>query len=114
MSYFGSVKGLHRAGLVALAVLMLAGCARQQGHQAANPVPGSSRTAYCEPRPAPDCGFRETSLKTVDPAEFSRLKLAFERRCIRQAEKIERERMRQLHASGACNARPAPSLAASR
>ncbi len=116
MSYFGSVIGRRGLGLVALAALALAGCARQQGHQqAAHPAPGPApRAAYCEPRPAPDCEFRETSLKTVDATEFSRLKLAYESRCLRQAEKIERERMRQLHTSGACDRRPAPSLAASR
>jgi len=122
MSHFGSATSLtHTAGkpavlLAAAIAVVLAGCAQQRGEQEANaalpeppPLP-----AYCEPRPAPDCEFKGSTLKTVDPAEFSRLKLAYERRCIRHAEKAERERMRVLHASGACEGRPAPALATSR
>jgi hypothetical protein len=120
MSHFGSVAALRRllakprlyaAGLVALT---LVGCARQQTQPSANATPAASRPAYCQPRPAPDCELRQTSLKTVDPEEFARLKLAYERRCARHAEKAERERMRELRASGACDSRPAPSLAAGR
>ena len=121
MSHFGSalpcltVAGGKPAVLLAALVasaIALAGCARQQGQQeaqAAQPQP-----AYCLPGPAPNCEFAGSSLKTVDPAEFARLKLAYQRRCIRRAERVERERLRQLQAAGACVSRPAPSLATSR
>ena len=123
MSHFGSAitsltaarekRGLVVAALVAMA---LAGCARQQGHQEAQAAvpPPQPQPAYCEPSPAPNCAFKGSQQKTVDAAEFARLKTAYERRCIRHAEKAERERMRELQAAGACAGRPAPSLAARR
>jgi hypothetical protein len=120
MSHFGSATSLTQAAgkpavlLAAAITAVLGGCAQQQREQEANAALPEPRPAYCEPRAMPDCGFRGSTLKTVDPAEFSRLKLAYERRCIRHAEKAERERMRELQASGACEARPAPSLATSR
>ena len=123
MSHFGSaITGLTAArgkrGVVVAALIatVLAGCARQQSHQEAQAAvpPPQPQPAYCEPSPAPDCTFKGSKLKTVDAAEFTRLKTAYERRCIRHAEKAERERMRELHAAGACEGRPAPSLAASR
>ena len=102
------------AALVATA-MAIAGCARQQGPQEAQAAaPPESQPAYCQPDPPPDCQFKGSTLKTVDAAEFARLKLAYERRCIRHAERAERERMRELQAAGACEGRPAPSLAASR
>ncbi len=106
-------SGVLLAALIASAVA-LGGCARQQGQQEAQAAQARPQPAYCQRRPAPDCEFRTASLRTVDPAEFARLKLAYQRRCIRHAEKAERERMRELQASGACKGRPAPSLAASR
>lgn len=123
MSHFGSaiasLTGARRkpgALLAALAVAAVAaGCAQKHGQQEANAAPvAEPEPAYCQPRPAPDCQFRNASLRTVDPAEFARLKLAYERRCARHAEKVERERLRELQAAAACQARPAPSLAASR
>jgi hypothetical protein len=123
MSHFGSAAtgpivaaarpGLLLAALVASA-MALGGCAGQQGTQEAHAGPTNPQPAYCERRPAPDCEFRNASLRTVDPTEFARLKLAYERRCIRRVERAERRRMRELQASGACEDRPAPSLAASR
>jgi hypothetical protein len=124
MSHFGSTiaslmavaqkPGALLAALVATSVA-IAGCARQQGPQEAQAAaPPMPQPAYCQPNPQPDCQFKGSTLKTVDAAEFARLKLAYERRCIRHAERVERERMRELHAAGACEGRPAPSLAASR
>ena len=124
MSHFGStiaslIAAAQKPGallvtLVAMAVA-IAGCAWQQGPQEAQAAaPPESQPAYCQPDPPPDCQFKGSTLKTVDAAEFARLKLAYERRCIRHAERAERERMRELHAAGACESRPAPSLAASR
>ena len=124
MSHFGSTitsliaaaqkPGALLAALVATAVA-IAGCARQQGPQEAQAAaPPKPEPVYCQPNPLPDCQFKGSTLRTVDAAEFARLKLAYERRCIRRAERAERERMRELHAAGACEGRPAPSLAASR
>jgi hypothetical protein len=109
----GTRPGLLLAAATAMA---LAGCARQQNqHEAQAAVsPPEPRPAYCQPSPAPDCAFKGSRLKTVDPAEFSRLKLAYERRCVRRAEKAEHERMRELHSAGLCGDRPAPTLASSR
>ena len=102
--------------LAAATAMALAGCARQQSqHEAQAAVPPPvPRPAYCEPSPAPDCAFKGSKLKTVDPAEFARLKLAYERRCVRRAEKAEHERMRELNAAGLCGDTPAPALAAIR
>jgi hypothetical protein len=118
MSHFGSAFASltvtrAKSGVLLAALVVAAGCARQPSHQEANaalPEP----PAYCQPRPAPDCAFRNTNLRTVDAAEFARLKLAYERRCVRRAEKVERERLRELQAAGACAGRPAAALAASR
>jgi hypothetical protein len=49
--------------------------------------------------PAPDCGFGRSELKTVDPDQWARLKLEFERKCFQHAEKMVRERLRQLQAA---------------
>jgi len=123
MSHFGSaITGLTAARekrgvlLAVLLAMALAGCAQQQSHQEAQAAvpPPQPEPAYCEPSPAPNCAFKGSRLKTVDAEEFARLKTAYERRCIRHAEKAERERMRELQAAGACTGRPAPSLAASR
>ena len=113
MSQFGSVTtapfvAATRPGalLVALiaSAIALAGCARQQEQQqayaAAAPVP----PPYCLPSPSPDCGFRGARLRTMDPSEFARLKHDYERRCIRRAERTDRERLRQLQTAGACPA----------
>jgi hypothetical protein len=119
MSHFGSAFSRARAGILAVlaAVPMavaLAGCAQQQGQHEAQASAAQPLPAYCEASPAPDCEFKGSKARTVDSAEFDRLKGAYERRCIRHAEKAERERMRELQAAGACAGRPAPSLAASR
>ncbi|MFO1109799.1 MAG: hypothetical protein U1E61_11490 [Bradyrhizobium sp.] len=98
-----------------IAAAAAAGCAQQRGQQEANAtLAEEAQPVYCQPRPAPDCRFSNASLRTVDPAEFARLKVAYERRCARRAERVERERMRELQAAGACQSRPTPSLAASR
>src|SRR5699024_4612238 len=89
MSHFGSaisspsaMGGKPAALLAALlaSAVALASCARQQNPQDAHAGPARPQPAYCQPRPAPDCEFRNASLRTVDPAEFARLKLAYERR----------------------------------
>jgi hypothetical protein len=58
-------------------------------------------------QPAPDCEFRGTDRKTVDEVEWARLKLDYERQCYQRAEKVTRERLRQLQASSRCEIEPA-------
>jgi hypothetical protein len=58
--------------------------------------------ALLAPQPAPDCGFAWSNLKTLDPDQWARLKLEYERKCYQNAEKIARERLRQLQAAIAC------------
>lgn len=63
--------------------------------------------ALLRPQPAPDCEFRETSdLKPVDPDQWARLKLAYERQCYRHAEQVARERLRRLQAAQMCTVEP--------
>ena len=121
MSHFGSAiasltaaRSKPRVLLASFLAVALAGCARQQGQHEAQASVAQPQPTYCQPGPAPDCAFKGSRLKTVDSEEFARLKGAYERRCIRHAEKAERERMRELQAAGACTGRPEPSLAASR
>lgn len=58
------------------------------------------------PQPAPDCEFTRTDIKTVDPNEWARLKIDYERQCYQDAEKIARERLRLLQASSTCEIDP--------
>ena len=59
------------------------------------------------PQPAPDCEFRESSdLKPVDPDQWARLKLAYERQCYRDAEQATRKRLARLQAASLCRIEP--------
>jgi len=51
---------------------------------------------------APDCGFGRYDLKTVDPEQWTRLKLEFEKTCYQRAEKTVRERLRHLQMASRC------------
>jgi hypothetical protein len=51
------------------------------------------------PQPAPDCGFGRADLKTVDPDQWSHLKLEYELKCYKEAGKIARARLRLLQAA---------------
>ena len=61
--------------------------------------------ALLAPQPAPDCGFSRANLKTLDPDQWARLKLEYELKCYKDAEKTARNRLRLLQA--ACEAKPA-------
>ena len=64
--------------------------------------------ALLTPQPAPDCEFRESSdLKPVDPDQWARLKLAYERQCYRDAEQATRKRLARLQAASLCRIEPA-------
>jgi len=50
------------------------------------------------PQPAPDCEFKRTDLKAVDPDEWARLRVEYERQCYQDAERSARERLTELQA----------------
>jgi hypothetical protein len=58
------------------------------------------------PQPAPDCEFKRTDLKTVDPDQWARLKVEYERQCYLDAEKAARERLVLLQTSSTCEIEP--------
>jgi hypothetical protein len=62
--------------------------------------------ALLVPQPAPDCELKGSDLKTVDPDQWARLKLDFERQCYQRAEKVARDRLRLLQASSRCEIEP--------
>jgi hypothetical protein len=64
--------------------------------------------ALLSPQPAPDCEFKRADLKTVDPDEWARLKVAYERQCYQDAEKAARDRLNLLQSSATCEIEPAP------
>jgi hypothetical protein len=99
---------------IAFAV-MLAGCAphsaeleqRQEAPEGA--WPARSETPVCRPAPAllvpqsaPDCAFKASHLKTIDPGQWEHLKVAYELKCYQTAEKRVRERLRRLQAANRC------------
>ena len=59
--------------------------------------------ALLVPQAAPDCGFDQANLKTLDPDQWARLKLEYELKCYKDAEKTARNRLRLLQA--ACEAK---------
>ena len=54
--------------------------------------------ALLTPQPAPDCEFKRTDLKAVDPDEWARLRVEYERQCYQDAERSARERLTELQA----------------
>jgi hypothetical protein len=64
--------------------------------------------ALLTPQRPPDCEFRESSdVKPVDPDQWARLKLAYERQCYRDAEQAVRKRLARLQAASLCKIEPA-------
>jgi hypothetical protein len=75
--------------------------------QAAQPT--RSETPACRPaaallmpQSAPDCAFKASHLKTIDPGQWTQLKVAYELKCYQNAEKQVRERLRRLQAANRC------------
>lgn len=66
--------------------------------------------ALLVPQPAPNCEFKRTDVKSVDPDEWARLKAEYERQCYQDAEKAARDRLRQLQASSTCEVERVPQL----
>jgi hypothetical protein len=113
-----------------LCALTIAGCARNPVQPAVNVTPLATKAVsahapvqprrylhpirYSEPlirRPdplllvpqtAPDCEFKKTDIAAMDPQEWSRLKVEYERSCYRDAEKAARARLSLLQEAGSC------------
>jgi hypothetical protein len=51
------------------------------------------------PRPAPNCDYKRTDLKTVDQDEWARLKTEYELHCYRETEEATRTRLGLLQSS---------------
>jgi hypothetical protein len=64
--------------------------------------------ALLAPQPAPNCEFKRSDLKTIDPDGWARLKIEYERQCFEDAEKTARERLVLLQTSGSCEVEPEP------
>lgn len=62
--------------------------------------------ALLKPQPAPDCELKRSDVKTVDPDEWARLKVEYERQCFQDAEKIARERLVLLQTTNFCEIEP--------
>jgi hypothetical protein len=65
------------------------------------------RRALLAPPPAPNCtlsGFDD--LKPVDPDQWERMKLDYERQCYQQAEQMVRDQLRLLQAASKCEIEP--------
>src|SRR5271166_5198506 len=68
-------------------------------HRYAQPRIHRLDPALLAPQPAPDCEYKKSDLKTVDPDEWARLKAEYERQCYEVAEKAARERLGLLQVS---------------
>jgi hypothetical protein len=105
-------------GLSVVCALALAGCVPHSAelasrsdpvHAAGVSLQAGSDGQICRPSPAllvppsaPDCAFRRSALKTIDPGEFSRLKVEYELKCYQRAEQTVRQRLRLLQAANRC------------
>ena len=63
--------------------------------------------ALLSPQPTPDCEFKRSDLKTVDPDQWAHLKVEYERQCYQDAEKAARDRLSLLQTSSTCEIEPA-------
>jgi hypothetical protein len=64
--------------------------------------------ALLAPQPTPNCEFKRADIKAVDPDEWARLKIEYERQCYQEAETAARERLSRLQGSAACEIERAP------
>lgn len=130
----GDPRSLALTVLAVLCALSFAGCARDQAQRDVSPTLRDAKThpvrvaarprrypeqiryvepkirrpdlALLSPQPSPDCEFKRSDLKTVDPDEWSRLKVEYERQCYQDAEKAARERLVLLQTSSSCEIEP--------
>jgi hypothetical protein len=68
--------------------------------------------ALLAPQPTPNCEFKRADIKAVDPDEWARLKIEYERQCYQDAEKAARDRLSQLQGSATCEIERAPQTTA--
>jgi hypothetical protein len=73
----------------------------------AKPLIRRPDAALLAPQPPPDCELNRSNISAVDPNEWARLKIEYERQCYQDAEKAARERLSQLQASSTCEIEPA-------
>jgi hypothetical protein len=104
----------HRLVLALPLLGALGSCAPAPGPEAAQaavapPVAEGRKPQICQPdsallapQRAPDCVFGRPDLKTLDPEQWARLKVEYERQCYQRAERTVRERLRQLQAAMKC------------
>jgi hypothetical protein len=76
-------------------------------HRYAEPRIRRPDPALLSPQLAPDCEFKRSDLKTVDPDQWARLKVEYERQCYQEAEKAARDRLSLLQSSATCEIEPA-------
>ena len=90
--------------------IALSGCAASDptsANAASGPQMCRPDRALLTPQPEPDCGFGRADLKTLDPDQWARLKLEYELKCYKEAEKTARRRLQQLQAATKCEVPPA-------
>ncbi len=68
-------------------------------HRHAQPRIRRLDPALLVPQPAPDCEYKISEPKTVDPDQWARLRAEYERQCSHDAEKAVRERLGLLQSS---------------
>ena len=103
-------------------IITLSGCAQGPAPEpmqtapskAEHAEPGRAEPGFCRPdralltpQPVPDCAFRRSQLKTMDPDLWARLKIEYERECYQNAEKVVRHRLRLLQAANLCESKVA-------
>lgn len=101
---------------LALPPLLLMACAPNPAPEGAQAAMASApaevqQALVCRPDSSllvapspPDCAFGRPDLKTLDPDQWARLKVEYERLCYQHAESAVRERLRLLQAASRCEA----------
>jgi hypothetical protein len=95
-----------------LGAILLSACAQSSAPDPVTTAQAAIRQAdapICRPDPAllapqsePDCVFRRAELKTIDPEQWARLKIEYERQCYQKAERTVRERLNRLQGANRC------------
>jgi len=112
-------RTLAALGMAAIYAMAVSGCTPGSTVESKSDPVSTSAASPTEPQncrldrallvaqPAPDCGFGRADLKTLDPDQWIRLKLEYELKCYKEAEKVARIRLRLLQAATRCEASPA-------
>ena len=103
-------RNVRRVTLVAMSAMTLAACTAASAPATVDSAQGEAPQpqmcpvdrALLAPQPPPDCEFGHGELKTLDPDQWARLKLEYERKCYQNAEKLVRKRLRELQAANRC------------